>query len=519
MSDTQSRLKEKYKRSRSRLIVLQGAVITVLTLLVIISAVTYAYISGTYYIEYTETGDIDYKVRLKDNGFYSTDYLGKDMTYVSSLVDGIIANLKYEFNTDAEDRYYDYSYNVEAELKITDKRSGEAIFAPVYPIKSGQRTTQSTNDMLRINELVVIDYGMYNGLATDFVNTYELTDAVSTLCVRMTVTVYGDGTSLDGATSSAYTSALNIPLADKTVNIEMTSSVPTAEKKLIACDAGAVREVFGIAAAVLAAVDVIAVLLLIAFVCLTRTKDITYAGRIRKILSHYKAYIQKITAPFDKTGYNVVFVDKFDELLEIRDTVSSPILMYGDEASTEFVIPTDSGILYWHEIRLEDAKGADVGYADGQPDEKTEDGDTAEENGMNGVCEAECGISDSAEEPSNAENVCTEECSDTAEEPKDVCGDDSGIEVIGVVWPERKSEKIYKYDPNGEKLGVGDIVLVPSHDTANDREVVREAEVALANHKVSPDEIDFPLKKIIKVVRRRAEQVFNSMIMGDGTDK
>ena len=105
-----------------------------------------------------------------------------------------------------------------------------------------------------------------------------------------------------------------------------------------------------------------------------------------------------------------------------------------------------------------------------------------------------------------------------------VAPEPEGVEVIGVVWPEHKEEmeKIYQYDPNGEQVDVGDIVLVPTRDESSNRDIEREAEVAEANHFVDPSEINYPLKKIIRVVRRKAEKVFTAMIMNEfeeNTDK
>ena len=66
--------------------------------------------------------------------------------------------------------------------------------------------------------------------------------------------------------------------------------------------------------------------------------------------------------------------------------------------------------------------------------------------------------------------------------------------------------KVYKYDPNGERLTNGDVVLVPSRDVEKNREIIRKAAVAHGNHKVDPEHIHHPLKKIIGVVKRKAEQ-------------
>jgi hypothetical protein len=49
----------------------------------------------------------------------------------------------------------------------------------------------------------------------------------------------------------------------------------------------------------------------------------------------------------------------------------------------------------------------------------------------------------------------------------------------------------------------------------SDKEIVREAEVSRGNYKVDPDTLDHPLKKIIGVVRRKAEKVFTAMITPD----
>lgn len=89
--------------------------------------------------------------------------------------------------------------------------------------------------------------------------------------------------------------------------------------------------------------------------------------------------------------------------------------------------------------------------------------------------------------------------------------DEPGVEVIGVVWPERAHKnKVYRYDPNGETLHEGDMVLVPTRDAARDREVIRKAAVAHGNYKVDPECIKHPLKKIIGVIKRKAEEVLSS---------
>jgi hypothetical protein len=91
-----------------------------------------------------------------------------------------------------------------------------------------------------------------------------------------------------------------------------------------------------------------------------------------------------------------------------------------------------------------------------------------------------------------------------------------GVDAIDVVWPESRNEgKKYRYDPDGNSVEDGDIVLVPTRDVHSDKDVVREAEVVRGNYKVDPSSLEHPLKKIIGVVKRRAERVFTAMITPD----
>jgi hypothetical protein len=81
-----------------------------------------------------------------------------------------------------------------------------------------------------------------------------------------------------------------------------------------------------------------------------------------------------------------------------------------------------------------------------------------------------------------------------------------GVDVIGVVWPEKpKRNKIYRYDPDGESVSVGDIVIVPTRDAHKNREVIRKAAVAHANHKIDPETLSFPLKKILGVLNKKTK--------------
>ena len=89
---------------------------------------------------------------------------------------------------------------------------------------------------------------------------------------------------------------------------------------------------------------------------MTRNHDINYEIKIKRLVAAYKSYIQKILTEFNFDGYQVLKIETFNEMLDIRDTVNLPILMSEniDKTCTTFMIPTNNNLLYMHEIKVED---------------------------------------------------------------------------------------------------------------------------------------------------------------------
>ncbi|MBR3879377.1 MAG: hypothetical protein IKJ24_04550 [Clostridia bacterium] len=560
MSEKEKKHRALYRKNREKWIFSQAVIVVVLTLAVLISAIVSIQLESKYYIGYTEGGSIDYNVFLKENEFYEEEHLGKNQSYVASLIDRIIADFSYEIDMDTEGVNYRYSYTIKSKLEIVDKTSDVAIFNPEKVLVSEQNKSQSSSDRLRINEIVVINYDEYNDLANRFLDTYDLTSTTSNIVLTLEVDVLSDCEAFSGSAVDNYTSELRIPLTTKTVNIKMTSSVPDEEAKMIACTRGAGSEAFKTSAIVIGVLDVLCILVLVAFIYLTRTPDITYTARVKKIISQYKSYIQKINNMFDTGGYQIIMVDTFDEMLEIRDTIQAPILMNenADKTCTKFIIPTDSKLLYVYTVSVEgysepEAEPKDtapttivqpnitnvvrpvvkvVVNTPPAPEKPTEPEPTIEtvleepEVEADEALEVEATVEQEESEvevdETPDEEAKTEELVEPEAEVEELIAaipeieetEEIGVDAIDVFWKERP-DKTYRYDPDGNEVECGDIVLVPTRDIHNDREIVREAEVSKGNYKIDPETLDHPLKKIIGVVKRKAEKIFTSMIIPD----
>ena len=487
MSEDERLRRQEYKRNRKKWMLIQGIALAIVLAVALTSFLVYDRMNQTYYIEYTEGGSVDYKVHLKENSFFDKDYVGAGQSYVASLIDNINASFKYKLQIDDANVSFDYIYWVEAQLIVANKDSGDSIYEPVYELLPKTKASVKDKDSLSMGVNIDIDYNRFNKIANDFVNTYGLKNATSTLVVTMHTDVLSTCDEFENKSNeNVYFTSINIPLTEENFSIFTTSSTPT-DSKVLACNGGVSQKVFFILSIVFAVLAVLQTAALIAFVYLTKNEDVNYTNKVRKILSSYRSFIQQIDGQFDVTGYQVVPVKTFKEMLNIRDTIQSPILMFEnvDQTVTEFVIPTNtSKILYTFEIKVDN-------YDDiyGTPEPIIIE-DVPEEELEEALATPDIDITQINYDEDNDEEL------------------EEGIEVVGVVWPEKPDHnKVYRYDPNGEKLEKGDIVLVPTMDKARNREVIRKAAIAHGNHRIDPASHPHALKKIIGVIRHHVEHV------------
>ena len=354
MSELEKEQRDTYQKRRKRRILIFSVIASLLALMTVFATVAFAILNKNTYVAYEEKGTVIYKAYLAENEFYEQEYLNGSHAYVASLIDHMTADFQYDLKMEASQVHYRYSYCVEATLEIKDKNSGLAIYNPtelLLPLT--YRSSAETS--LCVRDAVTLDYHRYQTLAQKFVDTYGLNDVSGALIVRMYVDVAKESDAFVSDSSNRYTIELTIPLLVPTVSPQMSTSVPTAEEKILVYATPAMA-VFRILAIVCGTLTFLVIGSTVLFTILTRDKHIDYARKLQRILSNYRSYIQKICNPFDTSDYRKLCLADFSALLEIRDTVQSPILMYEneDKTCTEFFIPTPERLLYVFDLRVEE---------------------------------------------------------------------------------------------------------------------------------------------------------------------
>ncbi len=314
----------------------------------------YNALNQTKYVNYKENSDVDYRIHLKDNTFYDKDYLEKDNQYISDLIDYITATFKYRLELEKPATSYKYSYRVEANVAVKDKTT----FKNLYTFDETLITkVEKTSDEVEtiIEENVNINYNKYNDLIKDFIRTYDIDNVTSTLTVNLYVDVQNNcKESLPGNES---VTSIVIPLTNKTMGMDITNSIIDNENNSILCSEPSKANILFLFCAVISLV--IAIIIAVrAFLFMenTKTAKSIYERELKKILSNYNAYIQRVNGTFDISGYKSLRIDSFNDMLEIRDTINQPILMIENAKKTGvyFIIPSENKILYTFGIKVVD---------------------------------------------------------------------------------------------------------------------------------------------------------------------
>ncbi len=354
MSETDKQRRLAYKRKRQRWIFIQIIAIALLAAAVLTMTLVFSNLNKTYYVSYTESGSADYIVNLKGNEFYEGGSLGGGQGYITELINDIEASFKYEMLIGAEGVKYDYSRYIDARIEITDKSTDKILYSPTYMLMSELSGTAVGS--ISLAEGASIDYHKYNTVAKNFINTYGLSNVDSRLIVTMYVKADGVSDEFIGKASNEYSTSLIIPLCEKTIALEVSASAPSGETSFLPCRRDINPSLFKVLAIAFAALMLLALGFLAFFIRFTRNEDIDYELKVKRILNSYRSYIQVITNEFDSDGYQVLTLGSFNEMLGIRDTIQSPILMYENEDKTRtvFFIPTNTKILYLFEIKVDD---------------------------------------------------------------------------------------------------------------------------------------------------------------------
>lgn len=336
-------LEHQRKRRKNKIKLAVASVVLLLISAILIS--TYSVLSKNEYNKYVENAKVDYKVNLIENEFYTESTLDERSAVIASLIKDIEVNFNYNFDLE-KDQDYTYNYKIIAKTNVSESNKSTSIYETTEELVN-KENQQASDKNIAISEKVGIDYNEYNEKINKFVNVYSLSDVTSTLELDMYVNIINncDGTQMN---NESKVMTLSIPLTTKTVEVSIGANVVKDQGKVLyqKSEYQNIEYIFVIGV-VFAIAGLVMLIKFIKYLLDTRSAETMYAQELKQIIFNYKTYIQTSNNAISRRGYKVIQINTFNEILGLRDTIQTPILMYTeeDELRTRFVI-INSGILY-----------------------------------------------------------------------------------------------------------------------------------------------------------------------------
>lgn len=341
----------------------RNVILSLVFVIIIVSIITLSFFlmyfnkSKKQYINYNEKSNVDYNVFLKDNDFFKDKYLGKGNQYIASLIDYINVNFNYKISLEESNVKYKYSYRIESDVVVKEKDTNNNLYTNNKVLLTKEEKTTDTKE-LNINEKINVDYNYYNDIIKDFVNIYGLDNTESTLTVSMYINTIGTCENIEDSKEKESVVSIVIPLTTKTVAIDISDNL-IDENNILLCKNNNLNSIPFIILGILFLIcDIYLIIFVIKYVIKTRTAENIYERELKKILNNYSSYIQSLGNDFDFKNYQVLKVNTFTDMLEIRDTIKQPILMKenNDKTGAYFVIPSSTKILYVYRLKVSDIK-------------------------------------------------------------------------------------------------------------------------------------------------------------------
>lgn len=329
----------KKKRKRKKILLLTISIVFIIVALIFLGK--YCKSNQKHSVKYTENSDINYGINLLDNEFYKTNHIGENVDVISNLIKDIEVEFKYNLNL-FEERDYIYSYKIIANVELKEKTKTNLIYSDEQVVMSKEQS-EGNSKRLEIYEKMNIVYNEYDNQINKLIEQYRLDNTISELTVSMNLNVVDKATG-ERINKDSNVMSINIPLDTKTVEITINENANNSQGEFIIKEKEDVNSGKYLTIAVLMFISgFLNIIWLIKYIIKTRSAEKMYEKELNKILFDYKSYVQQIVTPLDYSIYKIIKINTFLELLQMREDIQSPILMYTEKNNlkTIFMIIKD----------------------------------------------------------------------------------------------------------------------------------------------------------------------------------
>lgn len=303
-------------------------------------------------VKYSEKSDLDYKVYLVKNDFYEDEYLGKNMLYVANLIDKILIDFSYDFESD-DNEDIDFTYSIIAKLSITNPTATKAYFEKSYVLLNEKKVNMKNASSQAIKEQISVDYPYYNRLANSFKNQYGV-ESDSKLTVYMLVNKKNTNDSNFVLNSSSVMNVV-VPLSERSVDIKLDYKDINSTSNIIKKQTMTIKDILPlIGSGVFVLLSLVMVVKAVRNANLLIAKKSMYDKYVSKILKEYDRLIAESSTLLSFDDKEIINISKFTELLDIHDNLQLPIMYYEErEHELSYFYISHQNVVYLFEVNVE----------------------------------------------------------------------------------------------------------------------------------------------------------------------
>lgn len=294
-------------------------------------------------VSFSEKNEIDYKVYLKENNFFDTNYLGMNQAYITSLIDYLDVNFNYNLILD-DNRSGSYTYYIKGIMSADIQNSSNSYWKKEYQITEPKTEQFKNKNVITISENAKVSYDQYNDLLKKFKNEYGLSMDGS-LKIFLYVTTNVNSELNDQELVQNASSFISIPLTKATIEVPIAVNANSTNGVLMS-DIVHLDSISYVISKIIGSILVlIAVILLIKLVLVyvrKGEKKLSYIKKLKRILKTYDGIIVNSTNMPSTEGMKIIEVSDFSELLDAHSEVRLPINYYDDNKMAIFILMNES---------------------------------------------------------------------------------------------------------------------------------------------------------------------------------
>ena len=352
-------VKKTYLKHRFKVLVLSILTFTLLTISIylIYSSLNIKTVTNKTLLTYNENSNIDYKVYLKPNNYFTEPYLESGKQYISSIIDYIDINYKYALSA-SKDFNASYKYKIVATINAAykvDTNNVKQVWSKEYVLKESELINKDNYNNFIIDENIQINYDEYNTIINNFKKDYMLS-VDSSLNVALLVYVAGEYVPADKAFNINETLNVEIPLSQQTINIKSNFKENNNNNIVQDYKVGRFNNLFVFfSAIVMLIIGLIILTITIVLVIREDRKQSKYIKNLRKILHDYGDIIVEAKNAPELVKDKSIEVKSFNELVNAQIEVKAPIVFSEIKINEKglFVL-IDKETIYYYYLKAED---------------------------------------------------------------------------------------------------------------------------------------------------------------------